>query len=373
MIHAVSSVVLTWACTLASSPAPAHRPEAALRWREQDLAPSEVPTDFPDGARTALEYWAPWAAEHDYKLFFTNDARVVVLDKDKKLPAKEWKLVEDTLRYCDELMPLPERTVAAPAEASSGEGTTWSYGDVVELEHDTAVYFRCKNQEDYDSMLAHIAEREGRDSGWVSQMKQHPGLLIYRPLAGAVVKTSGQEEWDPQNEMVNRIARLLAVRRFGRAPHWLTMGIAWNVEYALRDTIYCYPYRDSFVGVAEHGGWQNGLESQFKRKDVVFDFNRLASWKPGAYDDLLAGRAWGTVCYLHTRSPGAVGRVLEDLRLVIEEKGRVNKADGTWQLIPDYEPSPEDQLAILKERIDPKFLEELCEFFRKGMRAPKAR
>lgn len=345
-----------------------------LRFKGEDLSVAELPPDFPEEARAAAEYWAPWAEEHDYRMSFTDDGRVVVLDREKKLSAKDWKLVVDTLSACDALMPLPERPEKPePTEASAGEGTIWSFGDVVELEHETAAFFRMREKEDFSSMLAYVAEREGKDSFWVSRMEDHTGLLMYRPLAGAVVEAAAQEEWDAQNEMVNRIARLLVVRRFGRAPHWLSMGSAWHVEFQLRKSIYCYPFRDSFVGVGEHGGWRNNLESQFRSKQAVLDFNRLASWQVGTYDDLQAGRAWGAVGFMQAKEPGVLGLVLEDLRLLIEERGRVDHADGTWELIPDFEPSPEDQLAVLEKRVDPEFIEELVEFFRKGMRPPKDR
>jgi hypothetical protein len=218
-----------------------------------------------------------------------------------------------------------------------------------------------------------VADKEDEPAGWADPLASLPGLLLYRPLAGIIVETApGVEEWDPLNETVNRIARLMLARRFGKTPYWLEMGIAWKVEYEVRGSIFCFPHRATFVGVAEHGGWRDDLKRQFsKRSSPPMDMNRLVSWPPGTYDPIQAARAWGTVSYVVEADPGALGPILEDLRLLTDEKGRIDHADGTWELIPNFQPAPDDQLEVFRRHVGPDFLEDVTTYFYKGMKQPR--
>ncbi len=369
-------LALTLALASFSAPPAA---EAAVHWRGDRLDLADLPTDLPQGAQEAALYWAPWAGEHRFSMWFTDDARILVVDDSKKISSREWKLVEATMASVDALVPLPPRdeqeTRTGTQEASSDGGMTWSWGDSVELEHETAAFFRLSGSKEFRSLLEYVAERDEQSAGFAERFEDLSGIVLHKPLCGVIVDNApGVEEWDPMNEMVNRLARLLVARRFGNVPNWISMGIAWHVEMEVRGNIFCFPHRSSFVGVAEHNGWKADLKKQFKKKSGdPLDLNRLSSWKRGTYDPIQASRAWGTVGYVQEMAPGALALVIEDLRLLTEDQGKIHHPDGTWELIPGWEPGPDLQLEVLERRVHEEFLEGVTEYFRKGMKASKRR
>jgi hypothetical protein len=378
------TTALALACSLSLAPPPppsvsppATRGEPKVLWRDESYSASELPDDLPEGTREAIEYWTPFVDEVGYTMQLADGAQFMLVAPKNKLSSKEWdSAIQPTLDLFDELMPVPDRSedeVTGTTEAGAGDDLSFAWGEVFELEHDLATFFRVKDTDDFELLLNHVAEREEKDDAWASHYLELPGLVLHKPLAGVIVESApGVEEWDPLNEIVNRIARIMITRRFGKAPHWLSMGIAWHIEMEVRGTIFCFPYRKTFVGVAEHNGWKDSLKKQFKKKsDPPLDVNRLCSWQLGIWDDLQAGRAWGTVKYIAESGPGALSTVLEDMRLLMHEKGRITHDDGTWELIPNYQPDPTDQLAILQRRVEADFREDVTNYFRKGLRGAR--
>ena len=157
------------------------------------------------------------------------------------------------------------------------------------------------------------------------------------------------------------------LQRYGRLPFWLETGLAWHFEYEVQQSIYCYPYRDGFVSITEHGGWDAVLKREFRRrKREPLRLEEFADWERGRFDDARAARSWGLVRFLATHHPEAVPAVLADLAALVREGGRVVHADGSWERIPGYEPPLEAQLAVFEERVCGDFLDQLSAYFAKG-------
>ena len=75
----------------------------------------------------------------------------------------------------EELAPVPDRSgdeASGTTEASSGEDLSFSWGEVIELEHDLATFFRVKDSDHFESLLEFVAEREEKDANWVAAYKK---------------------------------------------------------------------------------------------------------------------------------------------------------------------------------------------------------
>ena len=352
----------------------------ALSWNGKNYKTDKLPEGLSEGAREALEYFVPWATEESYVAQLSESGDFILFTHKKKFSSRDWsKAIAPALELVNEFAPLPDRE-SKDAETGQAEPTTSdefkvTWGDVYDLEHDAASFFDVKNSEHMASLLEFIAKQEEQPAGWANNYSDLPGLILHKPLVGIIVGTApGVEEWDPLNECVNRIARMMLVRRFRTIPYWISVGVAWNVEFDVRGNIFCFPHRDRFVGVAEHGGWRDDLKVQFKKKSgPKLDMGQLAGWRIGTYDPIQAARAWGTISYITKAKPGALGQIIEDLRLLTDEKGRMTRADGTWERIPNFSPSAEDQLEVMKRHLGDSFLEDVTSYFNKGMKKPAKR
>ncbi|MFT5285910.1 MAG: hypothetical protein ACI8TQ_002078 [Planctomycetota bacterium] len=370
-----------------SAPASASKLEATaisgsksvqVLWRGKKYKSTELPEDLPTGAIDALNYFRPWAEEMKYMFQLTDKADFMIVTHKKKMSKNEWSsAIIPTLELTDSLAPLPERgdyNAAEPAEASASGGMQFSWGEVRELEYETATLFRLEDTDHLRSLLQHIASIEKKPDNWSKYYEKLPGLTFHRPLASIIVSSPPEvEEWEPLNETVNRVARMMLLRRFGKIPHWISMGIAWNVEMGVRESIYCFPGRIDFVSVSEHAGWRDPLKSQYRKKNQALDINLLASWEAGAYDNIQAGRAWGLVRYITLKNPEALSKIVEDLRLDIHENGRIDNGNGTWGLIPDYVTPPAVQQDILERHMAASVLKDVATYFNKGMKKPSKR
>ena len=352
----------------------------ALSWNGKNYKTDKLPEGIPKGTLEALEYFSPWAKEMSYVAQLSESGSFVMFTHKKKFSSRDWsKAIAPALELINEFAPLPDRgssgaeTGQSEPETNGEFSVTW--GEVHDLEHYAANFFDVKNSEHMASLLEYIGKREEKPADWAKSYSNLPGLILHRPLAGIIVGTApGVEEWDPLNESINRIARMMLVRRFRTIPYWMSVGIAWNVEFDVRGNIFCFPHRDRFVGVAEHGGWRDDLKVQFKKKSgPKLDVGQLANWRIGTYDPIQAARAWGTVSYINKAKPGALGQIIEDLRLITDEKGRMTRADGTWERIPNFSPSAEDQLEVMERHLGKSFLEDVTSYFNKGMKKPAKR
>jgi hypothetical protein len=233
---------------------------------------------------------------------------------------------------------IPEDPEAAPAEQTRAEPRgpnpweeSWGAG-TGELDVDTGVMFVLEKPAHYDSVVDAIAERFSYLGPWVKEARGSGGFVLEEPLAGAYVKgIEANEEWSGEHELVHRIAELLLVRRFGRQPYWVQQGWAWHTELSLMGSIYCFPYRNEFVGVGEHGGWDKDL-SRFFDESSKLDvwISDIGALRRGVWNDRHAKVAWGAVKFLVEQHGAALPALLEEQRVEWDRQNRVEAGDGTW-------------------------------------------
>ena len=90
----------------------------------------------------------------------------------------------------------------------------------------------------------------------------------------------------------------------------------------------------------------------------------FADYARGEYDDQKARLAWGVVHYLAAEHPAALPLILEELRLFTAEHGRKTHADGSWELITNYEVSLKKQRRLLEQHAGKRILHEIPAYFR---------
>jgi hypothetical protein len=362
-----------------------HAEEAAVRWRDRDVAPAELPAELGTSAKEAALAWAPFAAEHGYRMYLEDQGRVLLLVPGKKAARKDLDLIDKTCALFDKIAPAPADAAASPANAprqdgeggpaGDGEGTSdeegWSYSyswGSGEWSRDaaTAVLVEAKNEDDYSAALDFLAGSHEYLKGWIAAARKLAGCSLENPLVSVwLLEGEGLEEWNPENELVHRLTTELTLRRFGRQPAWLLQGLAWYVEHDIQGTHYCFPWRNEFVYATEHTGWEAALKTAFKGQTEL-RAEQVTGLSRGSFQIEQAQNAWGAATFLARHHPEALPAILEDLRVVMEEKGKVTHEDGTWELIPDWTPPPAEQLAILKQRAGDDVLDQLLAFYKQG-------
>jgi hypothetical protein len=238
------------------------------------------------------------------------------------------------------------------------------------LPHQVPVLLEARNPKDYESALEALVEACPWLEGWAgAQGKGAYGLVLPRPLIGAwLADAPANEEWDPLNELVNRLAQVLVIDRAGVQPYWLLSGLAWEIELRVRGAIYCFPYRDGFVGVGEHGGWAPRLRTLFgERSGRPPTAAEIASLKRGRYVDDAAALAWGTARWLLATERAALPRVLSDLDQVRRKQGIQVAQDGSWTTIPGWDWPDEALDEVLRRHLGRDALERLGQAFRDGL------
>jgi len=404
------SLLLTFAC----SPLPALAVPASVavgthptgtfkvQWRGKGYALEDIPQELGVGPPAAVEVWIDWATAHDYQMNLNDDGRVLVVSpKGNGKLRRQLKLVKETSELFDKLLPAPPRKepepepepeLEEPDEPAEGEipedpeggrvGWLPASEDVIEtytyewgagtwpVDTETCVLFVVRDEKDYGSLLEELANEQDYLKPWISTARKLTGFALERPLAAAYIENAaGMEEWDPDNEVVNRVAQMLLVRRFSQQPYWLVQGLAWHVEFAIRGGIYCFPYRAEFIYATEHTGWPAELKSRFSgRKDRPLEMDEFAEWQRGRYDGKIAKVAYGLAGFFANYHPDQFSPFLEDMRLHAHENNRVDNGDGTWERKTDYRITTEDQKRFLKQHFGRDVLKEASEYFRVGKR-----
>ncbi|MBL8859792.1 MAG: hypothetical protein JNL28_14895 [Planctomycetes bacterium] len=356
----------------------------------------------PDQVAIVARY-APWASGAGYRMDFDAQGRILLVTH------KNRSRLQDTLRtigkaqtWFDGVLPAPERKVqpetpvddkpAPPAPEplpedpeskalrqgtgtpaapdSPGTKTTWqtSWGTgSIEPDTQIAALFIVKTAEDYSTLLDVLASETHYLKHWIDDARKHTGFTIEDPLAGAYQENAaGQEEWNGDHELINRTVQLMTLRRFGQQPNWIVQGIAWDGEIAADGLVYCFPFRSEFVFAAEHGAWPNEAKALVKDLGRTLELSDVANWKRGTWKDKPAKLAWGTVHHLIGQGPGPLSNALEDMRLMREKKDRRTTGPNSWERIPGFELSAEDQTAILQARFGPDVLKDITNSVRSG-------
>jgi hypothetical protein len=372
-----------------------------IQWKGRPYTHATLPETLGQGPPAAVLAWAPWTLGHGYRMDLVDDGRLLLISPEKngKL-GRQLELIKQTQKLFDELVPAPPREEvvadepdAAPTEPGAelpedpdGGPVGWLPQDEAPLpftysyewgagawpvDTETCVLFVVHDEKDYGFLVDALAEMQEYLRPWAATAKQHVGFVHERPLAAAYIENaSGQEEWDPDNEVVHRTAQMLFVRRFSSLqPHWIAQGFSWFVENRIRKAIYCFPDRDEFVWATEHTGWDNELANLFKdRKDEPLKPAEFADWKRGKYEARSARIAFGLVGFIVHYHPEAFSAFLEDQRLFSLGDNRKDLGGGTWERDEDYVLSSEDQVRFLTRHFGPSFLADATGYFRFGTR-----
>jgi hypothetical protein len=336
-----------------------------VQWKGKTTELATIETEVGTVAAQTVARWAPLAVRLEARLHLTDDGRVLLLTDGNSSQAKKYfELIERTTKAVDEVLPLPERA----AETGDGEEDPAGKRYMPRPADDaTVVLIESADADAYKQVLAHLMETEDYLDDWLPTAAAQSGFTLKRPLCATWIRTlDGQEEFDVRNEIVHRLSNLLVARRFGELPFWLECGMAWHFEEALLGELYCFPYRSGFVFASEHSSWTADLATQFRGKSEPF-FEALCEWQRGTYRGTQARRAFGFARFMaehHEEQFGAVLDALFDLR---SRHGVNVMEDGfTWELIPGWEPSAEQQLAVFEEHLGDDVLTEVARYFEKG-------
>jgi hypothetical protein len=367
---------------------------ATVRWKGLSVSTASLPEGFPAQAVSAIETWAEWAKQHRYRLELDVAGRTLLVVPDGMSGGRWMKMVDGAFALLDERLPAPQRASKTPASESGpprarggipedpeappagdkksleetleGAKTQWGAG-TTPLDSGTIVMFLIRDDRDFEALLAKLVELAPYLGPWAKTATQFPGFALEEPLAGAVVLgAGGQEEWDPENEVLHRVAELSLLRRFGRVPYWVLQGWAWHAEIAVQHGVYCFPYRQGFVGIGEHGGWDKVLKQRWSGSTETLRMGQVAALVRGRWDDAAAIHAWGTVAFLDRWHRAELPKLLDELREAWDRGSRRDLGAGRWERVIGYEPPLDEQLAILARHAGDDVLAELQRSFAQG-------
>ena len=391
------------ACALAlfaGDPAPMH-------WKGKRLALDSLPPELPPAARAALEAWQPWCSDHAYRLDLESSGKVLVLSRDSNSRIdQQLEFVEAVLaRFALELpppaarLPVPEPgapapepapvakdvprpedpedpdggdhpwklTSTKPAERTSAAPKTTTWGaQGMAPDSQTVVLCLVRDQDDFVMLLRHLARTYPYLAAWTDAARANQGFVLGEPCIGAYLELpEGVEEWNPDNELVHRVARLLALDRYGELPNWFLLGYAWQQEIALLKGVYCFPWRDEFVWATEHGGWPSAVKARYaKARLAPADF---MNFRRGKYVDEMAKASWAMTAFLVTREREKLPALLEELRVRREVGARVQDGPNTWRKDPDYEVPLGEQVKLFQKHLGEAYLARATAFVREGL------
>ena len=386
--------------------------DAPIHWGERALELSALPPELPQAAGAALAAWHPWAAAHQYRLDLDGAGRLLIVTRasNDRAPAfleRARKVVE---RFDQELpapavrleakgpelalpkpappkpaagdQPLPEDpedpegghpwTLAPPrpAQETTAAPVVTSWGAQGQpLDSRTMVLFVLFDEEDFQSLLKELARGFPFLEVWTREAHVQQGFVLGEPLTAAYLENpAGVEEWNPENELVHRTARLCLERRFGMLPNWFVQGYAWHQEIAELGGVFVFPWRDEFVFATEHTGWDDLVRNRFqKTRPKPTDF---LSWRRGKYSDPEAKASWAMCEYLLAKERAKLPTILDQLRVFTEEHGRIEETTATratWRRDTEYEIPLEDQQKLLVQALGADYLERAARFFRKDL------
>jgi hypothetical protein len=348
-------------------PAPAEATaQAFLTWKGRPWTLAEAAAELPEVVRAELAIWEPWCLAHGYRALLDDDAVAIVVASAKRRDlARLAERCAAVTRALDALVPRPARDPGETFLAPS-----WGVGQHVP-ESGPATVAVLEQEPHFDAALElmvalkpFLADRLPREESPATfhSGEGRSGALLAEP-EGIELGTV----WRPENEVVNRLARLLLHRRFGSLPYWLEMGLAWNVEQEIVGDLYSFPGRDEFVSVADHAGWKNELKRMFsKRRKEPLRLEELSGWSSHRWDADAAAIAWGFGRFLATQDPAAVSSALEELRLDVKQGSVRTLPDGRWELVVGYATPLERQGEILARHLGDDVLARASEAFRAG-------
>lgn len=368
--------------------------DVAVGWKNKEATTAKLHADLPKPAFDAISRWTAFCSAKQYRMDLDAQGRVLLLTPVKRGRTQETlSVIGRAESWFDGLLPPVPRASAAPAAAPNGAGappaperkpsgtpipedpegpppsappkpaggttgpkgatptSIWGSGSGAP-DSQTAVLIVLHDEKDYAGLLDHLEASVTYLKDWVTEARKQTGLTLEDPLVGAFVENaSGQEEWNGDHEVLNRVVQLLTLRRFGQQPNWLVQGIAWEAEMAFDKSVYCFPYRDGFVFATEHTSWPSDLRIAFKdRAAKPLEIEELSEWQRGTFDPEAAPVSWGFVRHLaeaQKTKDRALSTLLEELRSLRDVKDREPTSATTWKRKNGFTLDPKDQEAAI--------------------------
>ena len=357
-------------CLSLSSPVLASD-DPVVCWGGEEHSLTALPEGVGSAPRAALAIWAPWVQEHDYELDLSDDGRVLLVTKDgSRRRDRQRALVERAVKSFDELLPPPTRVAAVEASDAPTSPTSYEYSWGLTdqpIDTETAVLIVVRDDEDQALLVDELVRQQDYLKDWAPCGKRQVGFVHQLPLCAAFVeRPSGMQEWDPDNELVHRTARLLFMRRFGaRVPYWLSTAAAWHVEERLLEDIYCFPHRSEFVWASEHTGWMSDLRRRFTKRGVAPpSIQELAGWERGTYEAQAAKLSFGMLRFFEQEHGQGLSGLVEAMRLHARERCREDLGGGRWRLRTDYQIPAREQQELLEAHLGEDVFLRAAEFLR---------
>jgi len=357
-------------CILAAVPAYASQDGSTVQWNGTPLQVDSIEEQVPNvkGLAAQIARYTDWVQENKYHMGLSKDGRVVLITESATVLEKRMKLVEASLQSFDKLMAPPNRNGSKETYRVS----TWGAGQH-EPDSEPVVLIEVKKEGQFRDLCQGIGVQEPNLSAWASSVAGSSGFAQEQLSAAAWQAAPDGYElgtvWRPENELVNRLARMLLFRSYGTLPTWLRVASAWHVEMEVMDSLYCFPYRSEFVGIGEHSGWEKQLKSEFKkRKKTPLQFNEFGGWQRNTWDADHASYSWGVVQYLARHQPGSLPAVAESFRVMTKEGSLTTHADGSWNLNTGYQIPVEAQFKVLQDKVGDEVMEQTSAFLRAGKR-----
>jgi hypothetical protein len=394
--------LIPFALALVLVPALARAGEVPVTFKGRKFTPEEILRELTPAQKQAVWLYSDWAAKAEYRMDFDAQGKLLlVTPKDSSRSTTALKVVAKTQTWFDTMLPPPERAAVAKPEAEAPKkpanapipedpesapaggpapktdaepqspmeaAKTWGRGSIPP-DTQTAVMIILRDEKDHSTLLDSLGQNQSYLKSWLDTARQHTGFAIEEPLCGAYIENAeGQEEWNPDHELVNRVAQLMTLRRFGQQSNWIVQGIAWDAEMAYDGSIYCFPYRKEFVFATEHTGWPIELKALFKdRASKPLELIEVAHWKRATWDATAARLSWALVHQLFLMAPpGKLSSALEELRRYRDEKDRRVTKSTSWERIPGWDVPIEQQIQTMTAHFGPKFLETASTAIRTG-------
>lgn len=361
----VVTFVVSVACAFPARATP-QEDAAFLTWRGRAWTLAEAEAELPERARAELAVWAPWCLENGYRALLVDDgSALLVASRERRDLERLVARATAVAQAVDRIAPRPERDPKETFLAAS-----WGVGQFAP-DGAPATVAVLEEEPDFDEVLAVMVALKPFLADRLPKEERPATFHSGEATSGALLAEPDGIElgtvWRPENEVVNRLARLVLQRRYGSLPYWLEMGLAWNVEQEVVGDIYCFPGRDEFVSIADHSGWKNELKRRFaKRRKQPLELSELAGWTSHAWDAESAETAWGFGRFLASQDPAAVSAALEELRLDVKQGGVRTHADGSWEMVVGYATPTATQHAILARHLGDDYLTRVSECFRTG-------
>lgn len=354
--------------------------EPSVKWKGREYALSKLPPELPKEVAEAARPLGAWADRKGYFMELTPEADCLLITRRSGGVELNFTRIRETFAAFDGLLaprsdsPETSGGTQKPARGKLEDFDLPKVGhqdaEMPRMPHQIPVLLEAKNPADYKSALQALVESCDWLAGWVTSTGEKAyGLVLPHPLMGAwLVNAPANEEWNPENELVNRLAQLILLDRAGEQPYWLLSGVAWEIELSVRKGIYCFPYRDGFVGVEEHAGWAPQLKTAFESRETnPPTAKEIAALKRGAYIDTQAARAWGTAHWLMRSKTASFAAILSDLDSARRKQGIAVAEDGTWKTIEDWDWPDAVVDEILRRQLGEDVFTQLGAAFRAGL------